>query len=181
MPASPNLQQNHFQLFDLPERFRLDSEQLTRSFLALQAQVHPDKFAHLPETDRRLAAQWAMRVNEARDVLRDPVARARYLLALRGVDTQEETNTAMAADFLMQQMEWRESVAEAARDGDFDRLEQIKSRLNADRRALQEQLAAALDDERNDALAAESVRKLRFLEKLAADIDAAFDEMDELS
>jgi molecular chaperone HscB len=171
-----SLRQTHFQLLGLPEQFRLDAERLNRQFLALQTQVHPDKFAHLPEAERRLSAQWSTRVNEACDVLRNPVARARYLLALRGVDTQEETNTAMPMDFLMRQMEWREAIAEAR--GDVERLEKIESRLREEKRALQEQLAVALDDQRDDALAAESVRKLKFMEKLAADVASAIDEID---
>src|SRR6185369_16712339 len=102
---SSDLQKNHFELLGLPIAFSVDPARLERGFRALQTQVHPDRFAAGTEAERRVAMQWATRANEAYRTLRDPVDRARYLLSLRGFDTGEETNTAMPADFLMQQME----------------------------------------------------------------------------
>ncbi len=55
-----------------------------------------------PEADRRLAMQWATRVNEAYQTLKSPGKRARYLLQLLGHDPQVESNTAMPADFLIE-------------------------------------------------------------------------------
>src|SRR5512135_2518203 len=114
-----DFQQDFFSLFTLPARFQIDSTALEQSYRALQAQVHPDKFAHLSEAERRLSMQWATRVNEGYQTLRNPLNRARYLLSLHGIDTQEDSNTAMPAEFLMQQMEWREALEETreARDG----------------------------------------------------------------
>ena len=102
-----DFQQDFFHLFNLPLRYQIDSAALEQSYRTLQAQVHPDKFAHLSEQERRMAMQWATRANEGFQTLRSPLNRARYLLSLQGVDTQEESNTAMPVDFLMQQMEWR--------------------------------------------------------------------------
>jgi molecular chaperone HscB len=101
-----DLQQDFFSLFNLPARFQIDTALLEQQYRALQAQVHPDKFSHLSEGERRLSVQWATRVNEGYQALRDPLHRARYLLTLHGVDTQEESNTAMPAEFLMQRGTW---------------------------------------------------------------------------
>jgi molecular chaperone HscB len=176
----PDFAQDFFGLFGLPARFQLDGAQLDAQYRALQAQVHPDKFSHLSETERRLAMQWATRVNEAYQTLRKPISRARYLLALRGVDTQEETNTAMPVDFLMAQMEWREAVEEAKQAADADALAELERRLQHEMRDFHQQLALQLDDENhyNPAAAAGTVRKLRFMEKLAEEIASAFDEID---
>ena len=176
--ASPDLRQNFFQLFDLPECYRLDNARLDQQFHALQSQVHPDKFAHLSETERRMSMQLATRANEAYQTLRNPIRRARYLLGLHGVDTQEETNTAMPMDFLMGQMEWREAIEEAQQARDSGQLDKLEARLLRETRALQELLAAKIDDEQSFAAAAENVRKLKFLEKLAEEIASAFDEID---
>ncbi len=175
-----HFQQDFFQLLSLPARFQMDSALLDQHYRALQAQVHPDKYAHLSDAEKRLSMQWATRVNEAYQTLRSPLSRGRYLLMLRGVDTQEETNTAMPVDFLMEQMEWREAVEEAARQSDVDALDALERRLQSDTRSLQQQLALQLDDENhyNLAAAAGTVRKLRFLEKLAEEIASAFDEID---
>ncbi len=178
MPVSFNFQQNFFQLFGLPEHFRLDNAQLDQQYHALQTQVHPDKFAHLSEAERRMSMQMATRTNEAYQTLHEPVRRARYLLGLRGVDTQEETNTAMPMDFLIEQMEWREAVEEARQSGDVVELEKLETRLRHEVQLLQELLAVKIDDEHSYAAAAEGVRKLKFLEKLAEEIVSAFDTMD---
>ncbi|ADE12480.1 Fe-S protein assembly co-chaperone HscB [Sideroxydans lithotrophicus] len=173
-----DFQQDHFQLFNLPSLFKIDSAALERSFLELQAQVHPDKFAHLSEAERRLSMQWATRVNEGYQTLRNPQSRARYLLSLHGVDTQEESNTAMPTDFLMQQMEWREALEAARQAKDNSALEELEQRMQHEVRNLQQQLAIDMDETRDYTAASGIVRKLRFLEKLAEEIGSAFDELD---
>jgi len=173
-----DFQQNFFRLFGLSECYLLDNAQLDLQYHALQTRVHPDKFAHLPESERRLSMQWATRVNEAYQTLRRPISRARYLLSLHGVDTQEETNTAMPVDFLMAQMEWREAVEAAQQSGDIGQLEKLESRLQQEVQYLQESLAVKIDHEHSYAAAAEGVRKLKFMEKLAEEIASAYDEID---
>lgn len=173
-----DFQQDFFQLFNLPAAFKIDSAALERSFLALQAQVHPDKFAHLSEAERRLSMQWATRVNEGYQTLRNPLNRARYLLSQHGVDTQEESNTAMPMDFLVQQMEWRETLDAARQSKDSAVLEDMEQRMQHEVRILQQQLAMDIDDTRDYPAASGIVRKLKFLEKLAEEIGSAFDELD---
>lgn len=173
-----DFQQDFFQLFNLPAAFKIDSTALERSFLALQAQVHPDKFAHLSEAERRLSMQWATRVNEGYQTLRNPLNRARYLLSQHGVDTQEESNTAMPMDFLVQQMEWRETLDAARQSKDSAVLEDMEQRMQHEVRILQQQLAMDIDDTRDYPAASGIVRKLKFLEKLAEEIGSAFDELD---
>lgn len=176
--AAFDFQQNFFQLFGLPEHFRLDNAQLDQQYHTLQTQVHPDKFAHLSEAERRMSMQWATRANEAYQTLHNPIKRARYLLGLHGVDTQEETNTVMPMDFLMEQMEWREAVEEAQQSCDVGQLEKLEARLQHEVRLLHELLAVKIDDEHSFAAAAEGVRKLKFLEKLGEEIVSAFDVID---
>lgn len=174
-PFGFDFQQNHFQLFGLPLSYAIDATQLDQHYRALQAQVHPDKSAHLSEAEQRLAMQHSTQVNEAYQTLRNPLKRARYLLSLHGVDTQEDTNTAMPVDFLMEQLEWREAVAEA---GDVSVLDELEARLHRETRALEDELAGKIDNEKNYADAAGLVRKLRFMEKLAEEIRSAYDEID---
>ena len=124
---------SYFELFDLPVRFAVDGEALETAYRKVQAEVHPDRFASAPEAERRRALELATEANEAFQTLRSPVARARYLLQLRGIDTQEETNTAMPVDFLMAQMEWREAVADARAASDVEGLEQLAAAVRARR------------------------------------------------
>ncbi len=173
-----DFRKNFFHLFGLPERYRLDSAELSQRYRALQGEVHPDKFSHRPESERRLSMQWATQINEAYQTLGNSVQRGRYLLQQHGVDTLEETNTAMPADFLMQQMEWREAIEEAAQACDAAALTALEARLQHEMRELETQLAVKIDDKRDYLAAALDVRKLKFLEKLAEEIASAFDRID---
>ncbi len=177
-PIGFDLQRDFFSLLSLPARFQIDSTLLEQNFRALQAQVHPDKFSHLSEAERRLSMQWATRVNEGYQTLRNPLNRARYLLTLHGVDTQEDSNTAMPVDFLMQQMEWREALEEGKQAKDITVLEEMERRMQKEVKILQQQLAVDLDDSHDYAAASGIVRKLKFLEKLEEEIGSAFNELD---
>jgi molecular chaperone HscB len=164
---------NHFELLGLPPGFAIDPSRLESGYRQLQSHVHPDRFAAATEAERRVAMQWAARANEAYRTLRDPVDRARYLLSLKGFDTGEESNTAMPADFLMQQMEWREAVAEATAGGDAARLEALRGELREERAGMLRQLERAIDADSNYDAGCSLVRKLRFLAKLDEEIDEA--------
>ena len=164
---------NHFSLFNLPCNFRLDTSVLDQRYREAQAQVHPDKYVQAGDTERRLSLQWATRVNEAYQTLKKPLPRAQYLLKIRNCPIDAENNAAMPADFLMEQMEWREAVAEARTAREQDELEQLHSRVKQRMSARYEELGSLLDDQQDYALAADRVRRLMFLEKLLFDIDDA--------
>ena len=165
---TPEFSRNHFELLGLPLAYAVDSARLESGYRQLQSQVHPDRFAAAGEAERRVAMQWATRANEAYRTLRDPVDRARYLLHLKGYETGEETNTSMPPDFLMQQMEWRETVAQARSARDAKRLEKLRGEML-------QMLARAIDKDANYDAGCSLVRKLRFLEKLEEEIDGALE------
>ncbi len=169
------MRQNHFELLGLPRTYAIDLAMLDQNFRKLQSEVHPDRFAAATPAERLHSMQLATQVNEAYQTLKSPVARARYLLHLNGVDTQEDTNTAMPATFLMQQMEWREAIEEASDGGDIDALDQLLRDLRHTGTQLENTLRTALDEQPDHALAAESVRKLRFLDKVRDEIEHAIE------
>ena len=162
---------NHFQLFGLPERFRFDPAALDRAYQALQSEVHPDRFAAAAAAEQRLALQASARVNEAYCALKDPVARAQYLLSLNGVDALDETDTKLPIEFLERQLERREAAADAAGAGDIAGLEQVLEEVSAEARTIEARVSSLLDDKAWDG-ARGPVRELRFLTKVVADIDA---------
>lgn len=161
--------QEYFSLFGLPERFGIDLAQLEAAYRTVQAQVHPDRFASRPEAERRVAMQWATLANEAFRTLKNPVARAGYLLKRRGLEQDNERNTAMSQAFLMQQMEWREAVEEAA--GDAHELKRLEQELERDYRVMLDDLGRALDEEQDLPQADELVRRLMFMDKLRQEIN----------
>jgi molecular chaperone HscB len=164
---------DYYTLFGLPRSFRIDAAALDRRYREIAAQVHPDKYVQAGDAERRLSLQWATRVNEAYQTLKDSLSRAQYLLLLAGHDVDAENNTAMPPEFLMEQMEWREAVAEARAAREQGELEQLHHRVKQRMSERYEQIAELLDDQNDYATGADRVRRLMFLEKLLFDIDDA--------
>lgn len=165
--------QDYFSLFGLPQRFGIPRAALDRAYRELQMRVHPDRHAHANDSERRLSMQWSTLVNEAYQTLRDPLRRARYLLGLHGVATEEETNTAMTPEFLMQQMEWREAIAEAKASGDANAIDELIAHIRTRSHDCHAELAQAIDHDGDFERAATIVRKLRFVEKLQEEASSA--------
>jgi molecular chaperone HscB len=173
-----DLSRNHFQLFELPERFALDGPALEQAYRRAQTVIHPDRYAHAGETEKRLALQLSAQVNEAYRTLRDPVERARYLLSLRGLEAFDESDTAMPQHFLFAQMERREALEEAREAGDAEELQRLMQEVSADCARLDEDLARAIDTRQDWDAARLAVRERKFLERLAGDIDDAFSSLE---
>ena len=166
---------NHFELFGLAPAFALDLDHLDRAYRDIQAEVHPDRFAHAGDAERRASMQMTTQVNEAYRTLKSPVRRAKYLLELNGVDVGFETNTAMPREFLMQQMELREKLEEAKNGSDLD---SISADLSVSRREIEHQIEEMIDGKHDYKSASDLVRKLMFLERFGEEIDAAYETLD---
>lgn len=170
-----NLQSDDFVLFGLPQRFAQEPQAIDQRWKDLQRQVHPDKFAAQGATAQRLAMQWSVRINEAYRRLKDPLARAAYLCELGGVALQAHSNTAMPAEFLLQQMQWREALDEA---NSTQALEALRDNVLQVQRARLDRCAEHLDGGRDFAAAALDVRSLMFIDKFLRDLDARFEQLD---
>jgi molecular chaperone HscB len=107
------------------------------------------------------------------------VERANYLLLLRGVAALADSDTALPAAFLEQQLECRESVAEAIARRDAVALASLRKSVESTAALLERELAEQLDLPSVPAEARVSLRKLKFLSKVAADIGAAIAEIDD--
>ncbi|MDR2507061.1 MAG: Fe-S protein assembly co-chaperone HscB [Candidatus Accumulibacter sp.] len=164
---------DHFALFDLPREFRIDPERLDKRYREMQSMVHPDRYANASEKEKRLSMQWATRINEAYQVLKAPLSRAAYLLRLSGEPLDIGNNTAMPPEFLAEQMEWREAVAEARLARELTGLEQLYHRVKQRMKRSYEQLAGLLDDQADYALAGDRIKRLMFLDRLLSEIDSA--------
>ncbi|NMM29264.1 MAG: Fe-S protein assembly co-chaperone HscB [Glaciimonas sp.] len=165
--------QNHFDLFQLPQQFKIDAGALDAAYHEVQNRVHPDKFVSATDAEKRVAMQWATRANEAYQTLRDSLKRAAYLCELHGIDLQTESNTSMPTAFLMQQMEWREALEDARAAKDVSALNRIDAELRTVRKDQVARIGSALDGG-DFTQAALGVRQLMFLEKFGHEIGDAF-------
>jgi molecular chaperone HscB len=174
---SLDFNRDYFALFGLQRAFKLEINALEQSYRAMQSEVHPDRFAHAGEQEKRLSMQWSSRINEAYRVLRNPMERANYLLQLRGVEALSAHDTSMPSDFLMQQMEWREMLEDARSGTDEAALAKLEKSLRSELKALEKMLGDALDNHADSVLAALTLRKMKFLNKLLAEVGEAFEEL----
>jgi len=162
-----NLRSDDFALFDLPCRFAQDSDVIQARWKQLQKQTHPDRFASEGAAAQRLAMQWSVRINEAYQRLKNPLARAAYLCELHDIPIAAEDNTAMPAAFLMQQMEWREALADAETEA---ALAALARQTQAAHTAALENLQTLIDEQQDWRGAANQVRVLMFITRFARDI-----------
>lgn len=157
---------DYFTLFGLSPNYTLDNEQLTRRFQDLQRQYHPDRFATCSEQEKMQSLQQAATINAAYQTLRHPLKRAEYMLLLQGIDINNEQHTMHDTAFLMEQLALREELDDIESSSKVLELLTIfiknVKQMQQTRSALMVTQLNAMDWEQ----AADTVRKLRFLDKL---------------
>ena len=169
------LSSDDFELFDVPRRFSQERAALDARWKDLQREAHPDNYASQGAAAQRLAMQWSVRINEAYQRLKDPLKRAAYLCELNGAPVNAENNTAMPAQFLMQQMEWREELDATTSSAE---VEALNARVMDEKREVLQRCEELLDARRDYAQAVGQVRALMFIERFCADIDARFEVLE---
>ncbi len=169
---------NYFDLFRIPRSFDVDLKMLEKHYLEMLSRVHPDTAVQLSDTERRLTLQWATLTNEAYQTLKRPLERARYLLGLMGIQTREDDNTAMPKEFLLEQMEWRETLHQSILLKNEAAIETLEAHIRNERTSLLESLSSLFDDDKKTQDVVVIVRQLAFLEKLGKDVSDALAEME---
>jgi molecular chaperone HscB len=166
------LSTTHFELFGLPRSFDVDTAQLDSRYRELQRTAHPDRFVNASDQERRISMQQATQINEGYQILKDPLWRGRYLLELGGYSFDDEPHTTSDAEFLMEQMELRESLGEVREADDaFAALGRIMDRIATDNEGLdailRRQFAAGdpVGSECSGCIA-ETLTKMQFFRKL---------------
>lgn len=161
--------QNHFQLLGLPVSYQVNQDELSKNYQALLRVVHPDRFASGTDQERRQAVQQAAAVNDAFQVLKDPLKRARYLLALQGGALDDESNTIMDTEFLMSQMELREELESLVNSQQaMEMLDQFIGKICAELNELEDKLSSLFINSDSLSLekASQLIRKMQFYKRL---------------
>jgi Fe-S protein assembly co-chaperone hscB len=162
---------NPFALFNLPVTFQVDSALLNERYLALQKSLHPDNFSAASAQEQRLAMQKSAEINDALRILKDPIARADSIIALNtGEQENPEEKSNKDIGFLMQQMEWRETLENIENRKDTDELTTFTKEINQIRHAILSELSTALGEQQWD-IARAMTDKLRFIKKLQTEIE----------
>ncbi|AZG72888.1 co-chaperone HscB [Shewanella livingstonensis] len=160
---------NYFDLFNVVPAFDIDTALLAERYRELQRAVHPDKFANDTEQQKRLSVQRTAQVNDGYQTLKNPLRRAEHMLSLRGIELSHETTTLKDGAFLMQQMEWREALEDISQSGDpQSSIDELYQSFGEFESILSAKLVTLLatDDNADALLAADQIRKLKFMAKL---------------
>lgn len=96
---------------------------LRRNFLKLQQQAHPDSYSQAEQKEHQYAQTQSAIINKAYHTLRDPLARAQYMLGLKGQHV-DETESLHDPELLMEIMEFREELEEASTEDEVAELKQ---------------------------------------------------------
>lgn len=169
---------NYFELFGLTPAFNIDAATLEMHFRKLQSESHPDRFVTASTAEKLKSMQLATLANEAYQTLKYPATRAKYLLELQGIRAISETNTAMPADFLMQQMEWREVLEDAKAAKDINALDDLLGEIKLEAGALKTELIDLIDQQHDYDAATSTTRKLIFMDKVSADINKVIEQIE---
>ena len=160
-----------FGLLGLPAQFDLDPSVIEQAFFERSKETHPDKFAAAPAAERVAALSRSRAVNDAYKTLKNPVARAEYLLARAGVTIG--SNEQVEPELLMEILELREELAENRKNA------AVVQRLQAEMQKRRDVAVAALPGlfVREDL---PEIKKqlivLRYLDRYLEECDAALDE-----
>lgn len=159
----------YFTLFQLEPQFDIDTDSLEQNYRTLAARFHPDRFASASAFEQKQAVMMSSTVNEAYRTLKNPTDRAAYLLRQQGIDADAPEHTSFAPEFLMQQMEWRETLAEARGGQDQTALLALDKEISGAQQELWRDLREAFRRQQYED-AAQLVRQGRFLDKLKKEI-----------
>lgn len=168
-----------FAVLGLEPRFDLDASALEERHRELSRVLHPDKHAGGAASERRMALSRAIEVNEAFRILKDPVRRAQTLFEQQGIPTGEASQAKASPALLMEMMEAREELADAARAKKLDKIVALGAAMQKREAALVTKLAqafaAAGSDKQKLGEAEAILGELRYAKRYLDEV-AAFEE-----
>jgi molecular chaperone HscB len=130
------LPRDYFQIFDLLRRLSIDSSDLEKRFYSLSRELHPDRFARKSVAEQERALEDSASLNDAYRTLREPIARAQYLLKLEGFEIGEQGSKDVPPELLEEVFELNMAIEES----DAPQLEASRRRFEAMRGEIDEQL-----------------------------------------
>ena len=159
----------YFNLFQLEPSFNIDTEALEQTYRTLAARFHPDKFASASAFEQKQAVMMSSTINDAYRTLKSPIDRAAYLLKSQNIDADAPEHTSFSPEFLMQQMEWRETLMDAQMEQNHDAIRALDQEIQEVQSNLYQDLQQAFEQQDYES-AAQWVRHGRFLNKLRNEI-----------
>ncbi len=162
---------NAFLLFGLPVQFQIDQAALPARYLELQKELHPDNYASSSTAEQRISIEKSADVNQALNVLKDPILRAEEIIKIEtGVEKNLEEKSMRDVEFLMQQMEWHETLESIEHKKDEEALTHFLKQIKAEQKKVLTKLEEMLN-QKNWQQANALTDRLRYFKKLIIQIE----------
>ena len=133
-----DLAADYFAFLELPRSLALDVKDLEKRFYALSRQLHPDLYARKSADERRYAEDASALLNDAYRTLKEPIARAMYLLKLEGFEIGEQGTKDVPPELLEEIFELNMALEEGEVEGARERFLEMRGAVDAE---LQEKYA----------------------------------------
>jgi molecular chaperone HscB len=135
---------DYFDLLSVPKLYAIDESTLSTAFRAIARSVHPDRFGGEREEVHRLATRLSAEINQAFNVLKDPVRRADYMLELAGGPGAAELRE-VPEGLLAEVMMLREQIDEAKAAQDAPAIDAQRAGIAERREATLQKIAEFAD------------------------------------
>ncbi|MHC4262704.1 MAG: Fe-S protein assembly co-chaperone HscB [Planctomycetota bacterium] len=170
--AEPSGTPDPFAIFGIEPRFEQDGETLRKRLLKLSRRLHPDFFGEDAE-QRALAERNSAALNDAYAQLSNDFARASLLVATRG-GPDSNTERQMPQAFLMEVMEWNETLEEAREAGSAGpEIDTLANELASARAEAMDRAGSVLDLGQDPSEARRQLNAVRY-------VDRALEQIEEL-
>lgn len=135
---------NYFELFEFEIAPIVDKSLLTKKYLQLQKQYHPDNYSLSDENEQSQSLEMSSLINKAFAVFKDDLKTIGYFLEMKGLISEEEKYQ-LPSTFLMEMMEVNEQIDE----GDFEvsSIEHIQLELDQEIQFVIKKIALDFSDE----------------------------------
>lgn len=144
-----NYQSSPFFLLGIKPAFEIDLTALNEAYFTRQVLAHPDRYIFRPDSERVAASRESSSLNEAYDILKDPVLRAKALFRLYGFevpgeDVHGKEQSIQDPEILSEMMDLQEMLRDAVSPRDYKTLEEkLHTRLEEVMDALTEAFDAS--------------------------------------
>jgi molecular chaperone HscB len=135
-------QPDYFRFLGLEPKLSVDAQDLQRRFYALSRLLHPDHYQRATSTERQFSLEATAILNDAYRILRDPVARAEYILKEEGFEIGEQKSKDVPPELLEEVFDLNMALEELRGGDDSVRpqLEEARKKFFGLRRDVDDQL-----------------------------------------
>lgn len=112
---------DYFTLFNIPKKFKINEELLSKNFYKLQLKFHPDLFINHSELKKKIILKKSIDINQGYKTLKNFLNRAIYLLFLNGFKIEKEIFLSKNKNFLIKYFSLYEEL-DYLKKNNFDEL-----------------------------------------------------------